>query len=96
MDKPTDLRPTITVGTLNDLNDLYLTNLRTHRGLAVGSRDEVRDGQRFGLGGLRWRLVTTSAVYETFTGEDEVLPDLPVARDGWPFAISDGESAVAA
>lgn len=96
MNQPTDLRPTVTVGTLYDLNRQYLASVSTHRGLSVGSRSVVRDGQRFGLGGLRWRLVTDDAVFETVTAEDDVLPDVPVVRDGWPFAFASDTNEVAA
>ncbi|WP_327066765.1 hypothetical protein [Kitasatospora sp. NBC_01302] len=96
MSQLTDHRPTVTVGTLYDLNEQYLAS-RTHRGLSVGSRSEVReDGQRFGLGGLDWMLVTPTAVYKVVTAEDEVLPDLPVVRDGWPYGLTSGTSEVAA
>ncbi|GAB2696901.1 hypothetical protein [Kitasatospora kifunensis] len=94
MSQLTDHRPTVTVGTLYDLNERYLAAAKCS--LAVSSRTEIRDGIRFGLGGLNWRVSTPDASYEVVTGEDEVLPDLPVVRAGWPFAFTSDVRGVAA
>jgi hypothetical protein len=88
MSQPT--RPTITVGTIHELNQHYA---RGKCSLAISSRTEMRDGQLFGLGGLDWLLVTPAACYETVTAEYEALPDLPVVRDGWPFASFEAVAA---
>jgi hypothetical protein len=88
-------RPVIEATSIHDLNRHYLSGSRWS--LAVSSRSEQRGGQWFGLGGLDWTLVSPAMVVTLTTGEDEQLPsNLPVVRDGWPFAISDGGSAVAA
>jgi hypothetical protein len=85
----------IHVDTLDALNT-YWQHANSRRSLCVGSRDEIRDGQRFGLGGLSWVLFDRDVVVTAITGEDDALPDLPVVRAGWPFAfVSDRLEAAA-
>jgi hypothetical protein len=94
--QPTDCRPVIEVGSIAEFNEYYLA-ARPGRTLAVGGRYEVRDGRQFALGGLHWFLTDSTRVVSTVTAEDEVLPDLPVVRAGFPYGLDrDNCPAVAA
>lgn len=77
----------VRVGSVEELNALY-GNAGPSRTLAVGGRHETRAGQLFCLGGLDWLLSDGPLVAVLTTGEDEVLPDLPVVRAAWPVAKS--------
>lgn len=85
---------TVTVASLADLNDWYAT-FRSGLSLAVGGRYETRaDGKLYGLGGLSWHLswrtlpgIPAGLLVMAQTAEDEVLPDLPVVRAGWPYGV---------
>ncbi|PBC71520.1 hypothetical protein BX265_6130 [Streptomyces sp. TLI_235] len=61
--------------------------------MSVGSRQEERDGQLWGLGGLDWtlRLYRLPGIggltVRLTTGEGEELPDCPAVRRGWPFDL---------
>jgi hypothetical protein len=74
------------VRSVRELNDWYVASA-DGRSLAVSSRTERRDGQLWGLGGLDWMLCIGSVTVRTVSAEDEVLPDLPVVRAGWPYDL---------
>jgi len=82
----------LAVDSITDLNAWYETH-RCGSTLAVGGRYETRDGRLFGLGGLSWNLhikaIEGGPLDVTVeTAEGEVLPDLPVVRDGFPYALA--------
>lgn len=52
--------------------------------LTVSSRQERRNGQLFGLGGLDWSLYAPGVTVTLTTAECEVLPDLPVVLAMYP------------
>jgi hypothetical protein len=93
--------PTIVASSITDLNTWY-TNHTYGSTLTVGGRYETRNGQTFCLGGLSWSLHIKAfdgapLTVLLVTAEHETLPDLPVVRAGFPYALDRNDrSAVAA
>ena len=65
----------VSAQSIEELNAWYTR--RTMTG-SVSGRNEYRNGQWFGLGGLDWMLTAPGVVVTLTTSEGEKLPALPV------------------
>jgi hypothetical protein len=92
-------RTTAVAASIHELNDFW-TAASSRRSMSVGGRYETRDGVRYGLGGLRWRVCdgARSMVLTTSEPECDALPNLPVVRAADPIVrpAIEASAAVAA
>jgi hypothetical protein len=96
---PNILAPAVVARDIFELNAAWAASVG-RRALSVGGRYVIRDGVRYCVGGLRWRLQAgdVAMVLVTSVPECDALPDLPVVRAAGSIARPSvtAESAVAA
>lgn len=85
--------PEVHVETVAELDDWH-GQFGRGAGHAIGGRYETRDGVDYSLGGLDWRLYLKNLpglagvlTVRLVTVEGEALPNLPVVRAMWPYAL---------